>query len=223
MAEDTPLRAEVRERAGKGAARATRRAGRVPAIIYGDRQDPMMISLHPIELTKQLHSHGFFSHIFAIETNGEKHRVLARDVQYHPVTDRPLHVDFLRFGANTVLNVDVEVSFENEEDCPGLRRGGVLNIVRHTVELVCKADKIPERLFVDLSGLEVGDSVHISHIKLPDGVRPAITDRDFTVATIAAPTVATAEEEAEDTAGAADGEAAEAESDGEDKDKKGEE
>jgi large subunit ribosomal protein L25 len=223
MAEDTPLRAEVRERAGKGAARATRRAGRVPAIIYGDRQDPMMISLNPIELTKQLHSHGFFSHIFAIETNGEKHRVLARDVQYHPVTDRPLHVDFLRFGANTVLNVDVEVSFENEEECPGLRRGGVLNIVRHTVELVCKADKIPERLFVDLSGLEVGDSVHISHIKLPDGVRPAITDRDFTVATIAAPIVATAEEEAEDTASAADREAAVAKSDGEDKHKKGEE
>ena len=214
MAEDTPLSAEVRERAGKGAARAIRRTGRVPAIIYGERKDPVMISLDPIELHKQLHGRGFFSHIFAIQAGGEKHRVLARDVQFHPVNDRPMHVDFLRFGANTLLHVDVEVAFLNEANCPGLRRGGVLNVVRHTVELVCKADRIPEQLVVDLSGLDIGDGVHISHIQLPDGVKPAITDRDFTIATIAPPTVATAEGE-EGGPESAPAEAAEAKGEGE--------
>ena len=222
MAQAATMSVELRGRAGKGAARATRRAGRVPAIIYGNQQDPVMISLNPVELTKQLHSHGFFSHIFAIEANGEKHRVLARDVQFHPVNDRPMHVDFLRFGANTLLNIDVEVSFQNEEDCPGLRQGGVLNTVRHTVELICKADKIPEQLFVDLSGLEIGASVHISHIKLPDGVKPAITDRDFTIATIAAPTVATAAEVAEETMGTQTQQAEVAKSDGGGEKEKGE-
>ncbi len=200
MAEAITIAAQPRERAGKGAARATRRAGKVPAIIYGNSIDPEMISLDPLELNRELHRTGFFSRIFEVDIAGKKERVLARDVQFHPVTDRPIHVDFLRFGANTRLHVDVSVVFINEDKCPGLKRGGVLNIVRHTVELICKADSIPESLVADLDGLDIGDGIHISHITLPDGVAPAIKDRDFTIATIAAPTVATAEDEAKSAA-----------------------
>ena len=200
MAEAITIAAQPRERAGKGAARATRRAGKVPAIIYGNSIDPEMISLDPLELNRELHRTGFFSRIFEVDIAGKKERVLARDVQFHPVTDRPIHVDFLRFGAKTRLHVDVSVVFINEDKCPGLKRGGVLNIVRHTVELICKADSIPESLVADLDGLDIGDGIHISHITLPDGVAPAIKDRDFTIATIAAPTVATAEDEAKSAA-----------------------
>lgn len=206
MAEAVTIAAQPRERAGKGAARATRRAGKVPAVIYGNNIDPEMISLDPLELRRELHRTGFFSRIFEVDVAGKKERVLARDVQFHPVTDRPMHVDFLRFGANTQLHVDVEVVFEGEDKSPGLKKGGVLNIVRHTVELICKADSIPEKLVASLEGLEIGDGIHISHIALPAGVKPAITDRDFTIATIAAPTIAVAEDEAKPAgeAGAAD-------------------
>ena len=189
MAQAATMSVELRERAGKGAARATRRAGRVPAVIYGNKQDPVMISLEPVELMRQLKGPGFFSRVYELEAGGEKYRVLPRDLQLHPVTDRPLHVDFMRFSAKTRLNIEVSVVFENEEECPGLRQGGVLNIVRHTVELLCSPDHIPESLIVDLSGLDVGDSVHISSIKLPGDVKLTITDRDFTIATIAAPTI----------------------------------
>jgi len=189
MAQAATMSVELRERAGKGAARATRRAGRVPAVIYGNKQDPVMISLEPVELMMQLKGPGFFSRVYELEADGKKHRVLPRDLQLHPVTDRPLHVDFMRFSAKTRLNIEVTVVFENEEECPGLKQGGVLNIVRHTIELLCSPDSIPESLSVDLSGLDVGDSVHISAIKLPDDVDLTITDRDFTIATIAAPTI----------------------------------
>lgn len=190
------LAADVRERAGKGAARATRRAGRVPAVIYGNKQDPIMISLEPVELTRHLTS-GFFTHVYALDVAGQTHKVLARDLQLDPVTDRPIHVDFMRFSATTRVNVEVQVIFDNEEECPGIKRGGVLNVVRHTVELISAPDNIPEAIHVDLTGLEVGESIHISSIQLPEGVAPAITDRDFTVATIAAPTVTTDEDAAE--------------------------
>ncbi len=190
------LAAEVRERAGKGAARATRRAGRVPAVIYGNKQDPIMISLDPIELDRHLTS-GFFTFVYALDVAGETHKALARDLQFDPVTDRPIHVDFMRFSASTRINVEVQVIFDNEEDCPGIKLGGVLNIVRHTVELISAPDTIPEAIHVDLTGLDVGDSIHIGSIELPEGVAPAITDRDFTVATIAAPTVTTDEDEDE--------------------------
>jgi large subunit ribosomal protein L25 len=209
MPEAYTIAAEARDRAGKGAARATRRAGRVPAVIYGNKQTPVMISLDPVELQQQLRKAGFFAHIFEVSVNGDANRVLARDVQYDPVTDRPLHVDFMRFSAQTRINIDVGVLFINEEASPGLKSGGVLNIVRHEVELVCSPESIPESLTVDLTGLEMGDSVHISDIDLPEGVQPTITDRDFTIVTIAAPTVLTVEEEAEDAAAAeGDGEAA---------------
>jgi len=198
MAQVSTITAELRERAGKGAARASRRAGRVPAVIYGNKQAPVMITIDPRELAKELKGGGFFSRVFELDIVGDKHRVLPRDLQLHPVTDVPLHVDFMRFSAKTRLNIEVAVVFENEEESPGLKAGGVLNVVRHTIELRCSPDHIPESLVVDLTGLEVGDSVHISAIKLPGDVEPTITDRDFTIATIAAPTVNIEVEEGEE-------------------------
>ncbi len=194
MVDITPIAADLRDRAGKGAARATRREGRVPAVIYGNKQDPVMISLDPIQLRKELNTGSFFTRIFKVSAGENTERVLPRDVQFHPVSDAPLHVDFMRFGAKTKFNVEVIVVFENEEESPGLKRGGVLNVVRYTVELRCSPDNIPEQITADLTGLDIGDSVHISHIELPEGVAPTITDRDFTVATIAAPTVVKDEE-----------------------------
>ncbi len=203
MADIISLAAEPRERAGKGAARATRRAGRVPAVIYGNKETPVMISIDPIDLMHQLRGGGFFSSVYEIEAEGAKHRVLPRDLQVHPVTDQPIHVDFMRFSKTTRLVVEVPVHFIGEEECPGLRQGGVLNVVRHEIEMRASPDSIPEFIEVNLAGFEIGDSVHISTVKLPDDIELTITDRDFTVATIAAPTVV---EEVEDE----DGEEAEA-------------
>jgi large subunit ribosomal protein L25 len=185
--------ATQRDRAGKGAARATRREGRVPGVIYGNKEEPVLISVDPIELWKQVSQPGFFGHVFEIQVGGTSHRVLPRDLQLDPLSDRPIHVDFMRFSATTRVNVEVVVHFLNEEECPGIRRGGVLNVVRHEVELRCAPDNIPEYLEADLAGLDIGDSIHISAVTLPEGVEPTITDRDFTIATIAAPS---AEEDA---------------------------
>ena len=196
MSEVHTLVAEAKDRAGKGAARAARRAGRVPAVIYGAKKTPVMISLEPRDLDREISGGGFFATLYDVQVADTKERVLARDLQLHPVTDRPLHVDFLRVSASTEVTVQVPCSFNNEEESPGLKRGGVLNIVRHELELVCRADAIPQQIDVDLTGLEIGDSVHISEIKLPDGVQPTITDRDFTIASIAAPSII-AEEAAE--------------------------
>ncbi len=189
MSDAVSLAAEVRTRAGKGAARQTRREGRIPAVIYGNKQDPIMISLSPADLIPQLRGPGFFARVFEIDAGGEKQKVLARDLQLDPVTDRPIHVDFMRFSAGTKLNIDVEVVFVNEEESPGLKRGGVLNVVRHTIEMICAADRIPESVTIDLTGLDIGDSVHASVLSLPEGAELAIADRDFTIATIAAPTI----------------------------------
>ena len=189
MADIISLAAEPRERAGKGAARATRRAGRIPAVIYGNKETPSMVSIHPIDLMHQIRGGGFFSKVYEIEADGKKHRVLPRDIQVHPVTDQPLHVDFMRFSKTTRLVVEVPVIFVGEEECPGLRQGGVLNIVRHAIEMRASPDSIPESVEIDLSGYNVGDSVHISSATLPGDVELTITDRDFTVATIAAPSV----------------------------------
>lgn len=189
MADIISLAAEPRERAGKGAARATRRAGRIPAVIYGNKETPSMVSIHPIDLMHQIRGGGFFSKVYEIEADGKKHRVLPRDIQLHPVTDQPMHVDFMRFSKTTRLVVEVPVVFVGEEECPGLRQGGVLNIVRHAIEMRASPDSIPESVEIDLSGYNVGDSVHISRATLPGDVELTITDRDFTVATIAAPSV----------------------------------
>ena len=189
MADIISLAAESRNRAGKGAARATRRAGRIPAVIYGNKETPIMISIHPIDLMHQIRGGGFFSSVYEIEAEGDKHRVLPRDIQLHPVTDQPLHVDFMRFSKSTRLVVEVPVVFVGEEDCPGLRQGGVLNIVRHAIEMRASPDNIPEAIKIDLSSYNIGDSVHISSVTLPGDVELTIKDRDFTVVTIAAPTV----------------------------------
>ena len=189
MADIISLAAEPRERAGKGAARATRRAGRIPAVIYGNKETPSMVSIHPIDLMHQIRGGGFFSKVYEIEADGKKHRVLPRDIQLHPVTDQPIHVDFMRFSKTTRLVVEVPVIFVGEEECPGLRQGGVLNIVRHAIEMRASPNSIPESVEIDLSGYNVGDSVHISSATLPGDVELTITDRDFTVATIAAPSV----------------------------------
>jgi large subunit ribosomal protein L25 len=193
MAESIAIAAEARDRAGKGAARAARRAGMVPGVIYGEKQEPLLLNVDSRKLQLMLRDGGFFTRLYDVELAGGRHRVLARDVQFDPVTDRPVHIDFLRVGVGTTITVEVPVHFHSEAASPGLKRGGVLNVVRHTIEVVCRADGIPARLEVDLTGWDIGDSIHISNVALPEGVRPTITDRDFTVATIAAPSAVRAE------------------------------
>ncbi|MCV6576431.1 MAG: 50S ribosomal protein L25/general stress protein Ctc [Cohaesibacter sp.] len=181
------FKAERRERAGKGAARALRRAGRVPAVIYGDKKEPISISLPFKETAIQIQNGGFLSHILSIDVDGEKIRVIPRDYQLDVVRDFPMHVDFLRVSKSTKITVGVHVNFINEETSPGLKRGGALNIVRREIEVECPALDIPESITVDLATADIGDSIHVSAVELPAGVTPTITDRDFTIATIAAP------------------------------------
>ena len=190
MPEMISLSAEPRPQAGKGAARATRRAGRVPAIVYGGGDEPALISLEPRELSRCLARPGFFNHLVEISVDGATHRTLPREVQYHPVTDAPLHVDFQRVGAGAQVHVTVPVVFVDQERSPGLRRGGILNVVRHGVEMLCSVDNIPERLVVSLAGVDIGDSIHIGAVEMPEGARPAIQERDFTIASIAASSAA---------------------------------
>ena len=199
MSDVASLDAEAREQAGKGAARALRRSGRVPAVIYGDKKDPTPISIDGHTLQIELSQAGFYLRLYDIKVNGKNERVLPRDVQRHPVTSAPLHVDFLRISAGATIAVNVGVVFENEELSPGLKRGGVLNVVRYEIELVCPAAAIPEQIVIDLTGLDIGDGIHISNVKLPPDVEPVIADRDFTIATIASPTVQ--EEEVEEEEG----------------------
>lgn len=196
MSHDTyELKAETRERVGKGSARELRRNGLIPAVIYGDKQAPISISLSTKEVTQKIHGGGFKTTVATIDVNGEKIRVLPKDYQLDPVRDFTMHVDFLRVSKNSTVTVAVPVHFVNEEKSPGLKIGGVLNIVRHDVELVVSADNIPEFITADLTGLKINDGVHISNITLPKGATPAITDRDFTIATIATPAAGVSEEE----------------------------
>jgi large subunit ribosomal protein L25 len=187
MAQATELKAQARSGVGKGAARALRRQGFVPAVIYGEKQPPLPVSITYKDAMMRIYAGGFLSHVITLDVDGEKHRVIPRDYQLDPVKDNALHVDFLRIGANTTLDVQVHVTFINEELSPGLKRGGTLNIVRHTVEVSAPADSIPEEIVVDLAGTDIGDSIHISAITLPQGVKPTVTDRDFTIATVVAP------------------------------------
>jgi len=186
MPEIISLSAEPRLRAGKGATRATRRDGRVPGIVYGDKKEPVLISLEPRELGRALARPGFFATLADIKIDGTTHRTLPRDVQYHPVSDAPLHVDFMRVGAGAQVTVTVPVVFINHERSIGLRRGGILNIVRHGIDMICSVDNIPDRLVVDLDGLDIGDSIHIGAVTIPETARPVIQARDFTIASIAA-------------------------------------
>jgi large subunit ribosomal protein L25 len=184
MAEVSEIKAAARDQFGKGAARAIRREGRIPGIIYGDKADPQKVSLDDKELWMHVRNGQFLNTIYMLDVDGKTERVIPRDIQMHPVRDVPIHVDFLRLGVGAKVTVEIPVQFLNEEDSPGLKRGGVLNIVRHSIELRCVAEAIPERLDADLAGLDIGDSLHVSAISFPDGVELTIADRDFTVATI---------------------------------------
>lgn len=187
MSDQLTLSAEPRERAGKGASRALRREGRVPAVIYGDNKEPETIHVEEKALVKALGTGHFMNSVVEIELNGTKTRTLPKDVAFHVVSDRPIHADFFRLAKDATVHVNVPVSFINEDKSPGLKRGGVLNVVRHDLELVCDATKIPDEIVIDVTGFDVGESVHISHVTLPEGSVSAITDRDFTIATIVAP------------------------------------
>jgi len=219
MSDALTLPAEARERAGKGASRELRREGRAPAVIYGGKEEPTPIHVEAKELVRQLGTGHFMNSIVMIELGGKPVRTIPKDVALHPVTDRPIHVDFLRLAKDAKVHVNVPVIFANEEMSPGLKKGGVLNIVRHELDLVCEADKIPSEISIDVTGLEVGDSIHISNVNLPDGAESGITDRDFTIATIVAPSALKSETgeaaEAGDTAEASDAEAETAEGEGE--------
>ena len=207
MSDALTLPAELRERAGKGASRELRREGRVPAVIYGGKEEPLAIHVEAKELARQLGTGHFMNSIVMIEVGGKTVRALPKDVALHPVTDRPLHADFLRLAKDASIHVEVPVVFVNEEESPGLKRGGVLNVVRHTLELVCESDKIPDDIQIDVTGLDVGDSIHISQVKLPAGSASAITDRDFTIATVVAPSGMRSEVAGEAEGGEAEGEA----------------
>ena len=185
MAELTELTAIAREKTGKSANRALRTQKMVPGVIYGGGQQPANVALEYKTVFHQYTSGHFLSTVYMLDVDGKKERVIPRDVQVDPVRDFPIHVDFLRVSQSTRIDVAVPVQFLNEDASPGLKRGGMLNIVRHEIELSCPADAIPERITVDLSGLNIGDSIHISSVKLAPGITPAIADRDFTIATIA--------------------------------------
>lgn len=207
MANATELSAQARDRVGKGAARALRREGLIPAVIYGDSKPPVTVSISYKDAHHRIYAGGFLSHVITLDVDGQKHRVIPRDYQLDPVKDFPMHVDFLRVGANTRLNVQVHVDFINQLESPGLKRGGVLNIVHHTVDLSCPAEQIPDHITVDLTGLDIGDTVHISSIKLPEGVSVHTHEDDLTIATIVAPS-ALKSEDADAAPAAAEGDAA---------------
>ena len=198
MAELAAIQAERRSEAGKGVARALRRDGKVPGVVYGGDENSLNISLESARITQEHERGGFFSRLYSLDLDGASMRVLAREVQLHPVTSAVLHVDFLRLTNDSEVSVDVPMDFLNGDMSPGVKRGGVLNVVRRTVELICRADSIPLVIEADIGELDIGDSVKISAINLPEGVRPGITDRDFTIATVAAPTVMVEEETTEE-------------------------
>ena len=227
MSEQLTLPAETRDRAGKGASRALRRDGRVPAVIYGEKKEPLSIHVEEKLLHKMLRTGHFMNSVVMVDVGGKPNRTLPKAVDFHPVSSRPIHVDFLRIGEHTKVTVAIPVRFDNEAASPGLKRGGVLNVVQHEIELVCDAASIPDELHIDLTGLEIGDAIHISQVPLPEGVTPAIDDRDFTVATVVAPSAMKSEED--EAAQAAEGEVPtvgedgeEAEGEGGESDDKGE-
>ena len=187
MSDQLTLSAETRDRAGKGASRELRRQNRVPAVIYGNKQEPELIHVEEKALIKLLMTGHFSNSVVEIELGGKKQITIPKDVAFNPVSDRPTHVDFLRIVKGAKVDIEVPVAFINEDASPGLKRGGVLNIVRHELEIICENDKIPDDIQIDVAGFDIGDSIHISHVKLPKGSESKITDRDFTIATIVAP------------------------------------
>lgn len=204
MSDVVSLAAEPRGRAGKGGAREQRREGRIPAVIYGNKQEPVLIALDAAEMLRHLRRPGFMGHVFEIAVGGQRERVVPREVQHDPVSGKPLHLDFMRFSETTTIRVEVAVRFENEEKAPGLRQGGVLNVVRHSLHVVCKPDAIPEFVSVDLSGLGLGDVIHLDGVALPAGVEIDEDEPKATVATIAPPSTGETAEAAGGTEQGAD-------------------
>jgi large subunit ribosomal protein L25 len=196
MSDQLTLSAETRDRAGKGASRAIRREGRVPAVIYGEKKEPVSIHVEEKALVKMLSTGHFMNSVIMIDVGGKANRTLPKDVQFHPVTDRPLHVDFFRIGEHSQVHVNVPLRFINEEQAPGIKRGGVLNAVLHEIELICDAAYIPDDVEIDLTGLEIGDSIHLEQVRLPRGAKAATDDASLTVATIVAPSAMKQVEEA---------------------------
>ncbi len=220
MGDTLEIKANSRTKSGTSAARALRREGKIPATLYGEGQIHSL-AFDAKTLSQFAYKPNFMTSLLSIDIDGKKVRAIPRETQMHPLNGKILHVDFLMLGANARIDVEVNVNFINEELSPGLKRGGVLNIVRHAVELSCRAEAIPDEIVADLEGLDIGDGVHISSIKLPEGVEPTITDRDFTVATIAAPAaVRSEEEEAAEAEAAAEGEEAAAAEDKDEKEEK---
>lgn len=197
----------VRENTGTGEARAVRMAGGVPAVLYGGGQDPVAVSVRKNEVLKAINTGQFISNMIEISHDGAKQKVITKDIQFHPVTDVPMHVDFYRVKEDTVIEIEVSVVFVGDDVAPGIKAGGTLNVVRYSIEVKCPAGSIPDNITADISAMEIGDSLHISDVTLPDGVTPAIDDRDFTIATIVSSRAAIEEEE-EDAEG--EGEAVEA-------------
>lgn len=201
MSQVTTIVAE--DRAQKGTAREFRRQGKVPAVIYGDKKSPLSIAIADNVVARFIGSAGFFTHLFDIDIDGVKHRVLPRDVQYHPVTDRPLHIDFLRVSQSTKMRVSIPFSFVDQDKSPGIRRGGTLNIVHHEIEVLCSPNAIPEKFEISLDGLNVNEAVHLSSVKFPEGVAPTTHERDYTIATIAVPSAVRSSDAAATTTDAA--------------------
>jgi len=206
MSDQLTISAEPRERAGKGASRALRREGRVPAVIYGDKKEAIAIHVEERALNKLLGTGLFMNSLVQVDVDGKKTRTLPKDVAFDPVTDRPLHVDFFRLAKGAKVQVNIPVVFINEEESPGLKRGGVMNVVRHELDLMCDADQIPDQIEIDVTGLEIGDSIHISHVTLPEGAESAITDRDFTIAGVTAPSALKSSEDEDEAAEGFEGE-----------------
>ena len=188
MANFTTIEAEARERAGKGAARATRRQGKVPGVIYGAKQAPTLVALDPRAVMREIHHSGWRSRLYEVKVGGESVRALIRDVQFHKVTDQPEHIDFQRLATGERIRVAVAVVFHNDVTSVGLKRGGVLNVVRHAVECLCDPDNVPAHFDADLAALDINDNIRWSNLTGTEGIRPTIGDRDFVIATIAPPT-----------------------------------
>ena len=216
------LSAETRASVGKGNSRSLRREGRIPAIVYGNKLEPLAISLSEKDLNTELRKEGFFNKLCDLELGKEKILVLPQSIALHPVTDRAEHIDFLRVSDTTKVTIEIPVKFENEEECPGIKKGGILNVVRFGIEVSCPASNIPELFIVDLTGLELGDSIRFSNIKdVAEGVIPTITDRDFIIASVVAPAALVSEEvETEEDEETTDEENASEENTAEDNEKK---
>ena len=216
------LSAETRASVGKGNSRSLRREGRIPAIVYGNKLEPLAISLSEKDLNTELRKEGFFNKLCDLELGKEKILVLPQSIALHPVTDRAEHIDFLRVSDTTKVTIEIPVKFENEEECPGIKKGGILNVVRFGIEVSCPASNIPELFIVDLTGLELGDSIRFSNIKdVTEGVIPTITDRDFIIASVVAPAALVSEEvETEEDEETTDEENASEENPAEDNEKK---